>query len=896
MPPTPPEARWIWHPDAQEPNLTVTFLGRFARPEGSGALRIQVTAVSRYRLWLNGEWLADGPARAWPDHYVYEEIALNPEKLRDGNVLEVRVTHWGADNFQYIDGEAGLLLAVRHGEQTVCATGPDWQTAIAREYPSRTPRFGCQLAFEEVCDTRMAGKEHRDYRPAAIRPGPSGDLFRDLHLVRTPPLTRVPLPFHLLQRTLPLPPCTVLSLPKDECFKPDPSNANIQPSPGVWCATLTLDSPRLQHITTSFGQDELWIDGREVHPVREAWVDGMKQYKIDLEAGEHFLALRTYSESNINEVSLAFRPPIPPLPLHVTPRVPIGSPAPPSHRELCRRTRLGNAVQEAGLLPVAPLQPSPSFHVRVSLPPANAALPAETPVPGGTGPVLWRLDLGHLSVGYPSIDVEAPSGTVIEGYLVEHIEPPGAAEEWIHHMANKQNGFRVICSEGVTRWTAKERRGGRYLFLLVHGDESRISFHRIEMIESTYPAVLHAPGGGPRFCCSDPVLDRMHLMSLRTLQLCMEDTFTDCPTYEQVTWIGDTRNEALFNFYSFGTADIVERGLELGAQSLDTGDLVRSMVPNRIDFIIPAWSFLWGIEVWETYWHTGDTALLARLFPSVCLNLERAAARIRDNGLFEGPGMFDWAPIDHNHPFVTHNQMFFILALENGARAAETLHEPGKAAHFRELADGLRAAVLRHLWVPERGAFADSLHGDGSLSPKSCLHTFALALLSGVLPEGDASPLLAALLNPREGFANFGSPFAKFYMLEALMGQGRNEEAMDALHAYWVQMMPEWATTFWEMVEEEWLRGESPKATRSHCHGWSAAPLYLFGRILLGIEVLEPGFRSVRIHPTPWRLTHARGVVHTPLGELKVSWTLGPDGQPEVDVVAPEGMRVLPTP
>lgn len=32
-------------------------------------------------------------------------------------------------------------------------------------------------------------------------------------------------------------------------------------------------------------------------------------------------------------------------------------------------------------------------------------------------------------------------------------------------------------------------------------------------------------------------------MSLYTTRLCMEDTYVDCPTYEQTYWVGDARNE-----------------------------------------------------------------------------------------------------------------------------------------------------------------------------------------------------------------------------------------------------------------------------------------------------------------------------------------------------------------
>ncbi len=895
-------AKWIWHCQAPAFNATVLFRHRFRRPSGKATPQLSVTAESRYRVSLNGQWIADGPPRAWPDSYLIDRHPIPMEMFAEENVIEVLVTHWGFDNFQHIAAPPGLLLVLDQGGEVLCATGADWEAAVAEEYNHLAPRFGCQLGFEETCDTRAASTETREFQPAIVLVSPEEIPHAVLKETGTPRLTRIPVPFVPVLRATPACPHRIATLPKDLLFKPDPAQPNIQKSEGVWLHEFETLAPLTLRFTTSFGFDSLWLDGARIEPAREAWVDGMRHYETPLAAGRHLLGLFAFSENNINEISIA---------VHVVKGDatdlkgfgdPVGSWLASARstphaalEQACTSGNLEKARQHIPLHPVAPLEPSPSFHVRCSIPDNGAPRLPLGPMPFGlTGAkeALLCFDLGQISVGLAALEVEAPAGTILEGYLVEHIENPNTPREWIHHTANKQNGFRVVCRDGITRWIAKERRGGRYLFLLVSGHSSEVRIHRLEMLESTYPVSVDLPGGEPRFSCNDPVFDRMHRMALRTLQLCMEDTFTDCPTYEQVTWIGDARNEALFNYFCFGVHDIVRRGIELGAQSLecDADGLVRALVPNRIEFTIPAWSFLWGIQVWEYYWYSADRKFLATTYPAVRKNLERSLARISGNGLFEGAGMFDWAPIDSDQPFVTHNQMFLIQALETGALAAETLGHDNDAAGYRASADTLRQAILNHLWLPERGAFADSLHADGSPSPKSCLHNFALGLLYGVVPEGLEQIFIDTLLEPPPGLTEFGSPFAKFYMLEALLSHGLRREAMDSLHEYWIRMMPEGATTFWEMVHEEWLRGESPQATRSHCHGWSAAPLYLFGRILLGVEVLEPGFRRVRIDPLPWRLNRAGGVIPTPLGELRIDWILGADGEPIVDVLAPDGI------
>ncbi|MGA1531157.1 MAG: alpha-L-rhamnosidase, partial [Kiritimatiellia bacterium] len=145
---------------------------------------------------------------------------------------------------------------------------------------------------------------------------------------------------------------------------------------------------------------------------------------------------------------------------------------------------------------------------------------------------------------------------MIEMYGIEYVEDAGESGQWIQHTANKQNGFRLICAEGENHWVSQDRRGMRYLLMMVRDASEPLRIRAVRMLESTYPAPAPAP-----FACSDMELERIRDVAIRTLKLCMEDTFTDCPTYEQVTWIGDARNEALYNYQVFGCRDIVRRTL-----------------------------------------------------------------------------------------------------------------------------------------------------------------------------------------------------------------------------------------------------------------------------------------------------------------------------------------------
>jgi hypothetical protein len=95
-------------------------------------------------------------------------------------------------------------------------------------------------------------------------------------------------------------------------------------------------------------------------------------------------------------------------------------------------------------------------------------------------------------------------------------------------------------------------------------------------------------------------------------------------------------------------------------------------------------------------------------------------------------------------------------------------------------------------------------------------------------------------------------------------------------------MLEAGATTVWETFPGSTC---SPAGfpTRSHCHGWSAGPLYFLNRIVLGIRQQGVGGKAFVISPWFAGLTHARGAMATPHGPLRVAWRIA-DGEAVVEL------------
>lgn len=79
----------------------------------------------------------------------------------------------------------------------------------------------------------------------------------------------------------------------------------------------------------------------------------------------------------------------------------------------------------------------------------------------------------------------------------------------------------------------------------------------------------------------------------------------------------------------------------------------------------------------------------------------------------------------------------------------------------------------------------------------------------------------------------------------------------------------------------------------SLCHGWASGPTSWLSRHILGVEVIEPGCRQVRITPHLGDLQWVKGTFPTPYGELQIYHEKQANGNVISEVKAPKGVSVI---
>jgi hypothetical protein len=302
----------------------------------------------------------------------------------------------------------------------------------------------------------------------------------------------------------------------------------------------------------------------------------------------------------------------------------------------------------------------------------------------------------------------------------------------------------------------------------------------------------------------------------------------------------------------------------------------------------------------EHYERTGDAAFVREIWPHVQFTLDRYLERLDGDGLLaiDAWNLLDWAPMDQpNDGVVTHQNCFLVAALRSAAELA-ALAGDATGERYRDAAEELSAAINRCLWSNERGAYLDAIHPDGRRSIVFSAPTQVVAYLCGVATGERAVRLEELMLAPPADFVPIGSPFMSFFHYEALVKLGRFDAMLADMRANYGQMLAYGATTCWEMYPNYTvLRANRTFLTRSHCHAWSAGPLYFLSAYVLGVRTLAPGWTEVAVEPAPADLAWARGSVPLPDGgAIDVSWQADlADKRMDLTVRAPRGVTVRAT-
>lgn len=489
------------------------------------------------------------------------------------------------------------------------------------------------------------------------------------------------------------------------------------------------------------------------------------------------------------------------------------------------------------------------------------------------------IDTERIVSGRLRLTFSGRAGDVVRGGLVEAVGP--AAFE-------SAAPLQVVLTDGETVFEPFDTVGGRYLVISAASATGVLpQLVRAEIQEE------HRPRHGARFSCSDPALQQIVDVALRTVDLSAVDAYIDCPTREQRAWTGDAVVHQSVDLVAnadwalaTGNPALLARARPDGMLPMAAaGDFASPRIPT-----IPDWSLHWVASVHNLYRYTGDSELLAPLLPTVESVLRWFLPYLRDGRLVDVPGwvLIDWSPVQVAGSSAALTALW-ARGLRQFADVARWLGDDGRAAW----ADRAWAAVaegFESFWDDERGAYRDNILSDGTRGRSVSEHVAAAAVVAGLVPDAHRDAVRALL-------ADRGSMFTR----SPLADHGADALGPSSGTPVWRRDSPDWDTEtlvvgaqpFFRSVVHDAvsaLQGEllplyrdwttlldaGPTALRecweggSYCHGWSATVARDVIVHTLGVTPAEPGYGSVRIAPRLEDLDWAEARIPTPHGDIEL--------------------------
>lgn len=540
---------------------------------------------------------------------------------------------------------------------------------------------------------------------------------------------------------------------------------------------------------------------------------------------------------------------------------------------------------------------------------------------------------GRLLDGALPLTLQAPAvllvdaGTMVRAGFELDFEPHGSALFDLRprqSYTDRDAGYMGHCRYRTSARTGRRlyRTTDDFTCRLVQIElrEGALTLHGLRIIERRYPfdRVGH-------FRCSDPFLNALWDMAMRTAEVNAVDAYIDgSEGGEWVTGhIDYPVTEVAFAAPGpdgkpvYSDIRLLANQLSRMALSQEGENLLRAWHPTDwnlgprdmgqgIHNYIEDSSCLWVSLLRTVYEATGDRASVDRLWPTLETVMRWFLERRTVRGLILAREFY----LHFDNPIAymecegaTLNAMVY-RALADAAALARHTGRMARAAHFARAASALATAYNQRLWSEESGTYLAGLKvGEKKLltrwpdpsferyfasvdqrrpelppTPQAAL----MALHVGIVPKERLSRVRDyALARHGELLAPVSYLFA-FEVMYAMDTEAADREALDTMRRRWAVMVDrKMPGTLGEQFGDE----------SYYCHDFGPIPAAFLAGSVLGVRrVGDVGARRILIEPRLGDLQMAEGIVCTRHGSVEVAWRRAPDGGLVFTVGVPDGV------
>lgn len=475
------------------------------------------------------------------------------------------------------------------------------------------------------------------------------------------------------------------------------------------------------------------------------------------------------------------------------------------------------------------------------------------PSPGGRpleGPFLF-VDFGEETVGtlrFRTSSAERVRIRIRYGETLAECVAEPARDQLLHRMLVEE----ILLGSGVQEWESRARVGFRFVRVEVFDSPAEVELSSFSVRSSLYPVTYRG-----YFHCSDSLLNRIWEAGRKTVHLCMQEYYLDGVKRDRFLWVGDTRAEALYNYYLFADQELFRFCWEAIASVQYADGAIPSEMGEGASCL---WDYIaWYVIAFHDYrLFTGDDEFPLRLRKSLYAAVDYLSAQASPDGLIHVPEnpYPTWMIVLNKavgaSPFLN---TLYLRALRTAQEIAELAKDAAAACGYRTLADRLEPAVQQLLQEKP-------LAGEAGLSESS---TGVYEILEQQFAHGESAGALERIPGKlgRPSFRRCRHPVRRLLYPGRPLSGCQLSGTETSLH----QLL-------------SWMDGRTPCA--------------LLPAEVAGIRPLEGGFRRFRVAPKPEDLESLEAVVPTPHGDIALSLT-----RTELVLRVPEGTTAeveLPAP
>jgi len=357
------------------------------------------------------------------------------------------------------------------------------------------------------------------------------------------------------------------------------------------------------------------------------------------------------------------------------------------------------------------------------------------------------------------------------------------------------------------------------------------------------------------FECNDSLLNEIWKTGAYTVHLNMNDFIWDGIKRDRLVWIGDMHPEMSTVKAVFGYDDSIENSLDF---------VKNEYAPDEWMNRIPTYSMWWIIIHYDWYMQNGNLDYLKNQEEYISGLIKSIEVWIKNENKSENDVFVDWSSKADPKASEIGAYAVAYMALLKAKSIFEILGNTNMAEECLKLAESIKTQE-----IPNQKQIA------------------GLCAYSGLYDSKKVNRDILSK-NPLYGL----STFIGYYVLNARAMAGDIMGSLEIIRKYWGAMLELGATTFWEDFDIGWTdnagrideivpegktdaHGDRGKFCymqfrHSLCHGWASGPTAFLSEYILGINIVEPGCRKIRITQNIGDLQWVKGTYPTPMGKVYV--------------------------